>query len=193
MNLNKALPGIESVIAYSPDLAHMLKSAKTSLLLCQLLYWCDKGRESNGTIYKTMAELARETGLSEYEIVGARKTLRAMGIISEKKKKIPPRVHFSINGERLQDLWRLHLLSSEKVAIRRKKKSNNLDGNSLEFITESTQISPSKSTQRIPAEKPLASFDDINARHYEAELKLGRSQNSSFSHISQALIKYRPV
>lgn len=72
-----------------------------ALMLSQLVYWTARTKDSEGWIYKDHHEWTRETGLTRKEQHTARKTLKELGFISEKKHGVPPRVFFRIERENL--------------------------------------------------------------------------------------------
>jgi hypothetical protein len=82
------------------------KSYEISLFLSQLLYWSDKGKRSDGYIYKTMQEWQDELMMSEYSLNKSRKYLKEHGILKEKilKANGNPTVHYKVDAEALL-LW----------------------------------------------------------------------------------------
>lgn len=85
-------------------------NAAAAQFLSQAVYWTE--RTADGWFYKTNAEWNEETGLTVEEIKGARRKLKALGLISEQRKGIPPKLHYRVDTERL-----LALLSGENPAI----------------------------------------------------------------------------
>lgn len=71
-----------------------------ALFLSQSLYWSRRTNES-GWFYKTQDEWEEETGLSRREQDSARKRLKFLGIIEEKKQGVPCRVFYKVNDEKL--------------------------------------------------------------------------------------------
>ena len=72
-----------------------------ALMLSQLVYWTARTKDAEGWIYKDHHEWTQETGLTRKEQHTARKTLKELGFISEKKHGVPPRVFFRIERENL--------------------------------------------------------------------------------------------
>ena len=72
-----------------------------ALMLSQLVYWTSRTKDVNGWIYKDHHEWTQETGLTRKEQHTARKALKELGFISEKKHGVPPRVFFRIERENL--------------------------------------------------------------------------------------------
>lgn len=88
-------------VAYHPDIARIVGGVKAAVFLCQLLYWTGKGKRPDGFIWKTQAEMEKETGLSRYEQEGARKKLGALEVLEEKRMGIPAKLHYRVNTSRL--------------------------------------------------------------------------------------------
>lgn len=85
-------------------------NATAAQFLSQAVYWTE--RTADGWFYKTNAEWLDELGLTVEEVNGARRKLKALGLLSEKRKGIPPKLHYRIDTDLL-----LSLLSGEKPAI----------------------------------------------------------------------------
>jgi hypothetical protein len=62
-------------VGYSPDLARAVGGATTGLFLSQLLFLSDKGHNPEGWVYKSEAEMGKETGLTKREQQTARRKL----------------------------------------------------------------------------------------------------------------------
>jgi hypothetical protein len=91
-------------VGYSPDLARAVGGATTGLFLCQLLFQSDKGHDPNGWVYKSEAEMARETGLTKREQQTARRKLLALGVIQIVRRGFKFTYHFRIVWERLEQV-----------------------------------------------------------------------------------------
>ena len=72
-----------------------------ALMLSQLVYWTSRTKNTEGWIYKDHHEWTQETGLTRKEQHTARKALKELGFISEKKNGVPPRVFFRVERENL--------------------------------------------------------------------------------------------
>ena len=72
-----------------------------ALMLSQLVYWTSRTRNKDGWIYKTHDEWTQETGLTRREQDTARKTLKLLGFLTEKKVGVPCKVHFRVERENL--------------------------------------------------------------------------------------------
>jgi hypothetical protein len=88
-------------VGYSPDLARAVGGATIGLFLSQLLFLSDKGANPEGWVYKSEAEMGRETGLTKREQQTARRKLLALGIIQIVRRGFKFTYHFRIVWERL--------------------------------------------------------------------------------------------
>jgi hypothetical protein len=89
------------VVGYSPDLARMVGGATVGLFLSQLLFLSDKGSNPEGWVYKSEAEMGKETGLTKREQQTARRKLLALGVIQIVRRGFKFTYHFRIVWERL--------------------------------------------------------------------------------------------
>jgi hypothetical protein len=89
------------VVGYSPDLARAVGGATIGLFLSQLLFLSDKGHNPEGWVYKSEAEMGRETGLTKREQQTARRKLLALGVIAIERRGFKFTYHFKVIWERL--------------------------------------------------------------------------------------------
>jgi hypothetical protein len=88
-------------VGYSPDLARIVGGATIGLFLSQLLFLSDKGTNPEGWVYKSEAEMGRETGLTKREQQTARRKLLALGVIAIMRGGWKNTYHFKILWEKL--------------------------------------------------------------------------------------------
>lgn len=119
--MNKAIPVIklieamnEQPIAFNKHYVFLGCGINGALMLSQLVYWTSRTKDSDGWIYKTQSEWTMETGLTRKEQETARKTLKNLGFISEKKMGVPRRVFFRVERE---NLYQALVEYSETLAI----------------------------------------------------------------------------
>ena len=88
-------------IKFSPCQAERFGGIKISIFITQLHFWSDKGRDSDGWVYKTSEEIQTETYLTRKEQYNIRKKLKDMGVLQETNKKPDgfnaPTMHFKID------------------------------------------------------------------------------------------------
>jgi hypothetical protein len=89
------------VVGYSPDLARIVGGATTGLFLSQLLFLSDKGANPDGWVYKSEAEMGKETGLSKREQQTARRKLLSLGVIAIMRGGWKNTYHFKVIWEKL--------------------------------------------------------------------------------------------
>jgi hypothetical protein len=89
------------VVGYSPDLARAVGGATTGLYLSQLLFLSDKGANPEGWVYKSEAEMGKETGLTKREQQTARRKLLSLGVIAIMRGGFRNTYHFKVIWEKL--------------------------------------------------------------------------------------------
>jgi len=89
------------VVGYSPDLARIVGGATIGLYLSQLLFLSDKGNNPDGWVYKSEAEMGKETGLSKREQQTARRKLLSLGVIAIMRGGWKNTYHFKVIWEKL--------------------------------------------------------------------------------------------
>src|ERR687894_2301553 len=89
------------IVGYSPDLARAVGGATTGLFLSQLLFLSDKGANPEGWVYKSEAEMGRETGLTKREQQTARRKLLSLGVIAIERRGFKFTYHFKVIWEKL--------------------------------------------------------------------------------------------
>jgi hypothetical protein len=105
MRLTDFLTSIGRPIAYYPSLNRITGGVLPTILLCQLVYWHDKGDDPEGWIFKTQEQLWLETGLSRWEQESARKALRTRGLLHEKFAGLPRKLYFRPDIAAINDAW----------------------------------------------------------------------------------------
>jgi hypothetical protein len=89
------------VVGYSPDLARTVGGATIGLFLSQLLFLSDKGNNPEGWVYKSEAEMGKETGLTKREQQTARRKLLSLGVIAIMRGGWKNTYHFKVIWEKL--------------------------------------------------------------------------------------------
>jgi hypothetical protein len=89
------------VVGYSPDLARIVGGATIGLFLNQLLFLSDKGANPDGWVYKSEADMGKETGLTKREQQTARRKLLALGVIVIMRGGWKNTYHFKVIWEKL--------------------------------------------------------------------------------------------
>jgi hypothetical protein len=89
------------IVGYSPDLARIVGGATTGLFLSQLLFLSDKGANPEGWVYKSEADMGKETGLTKREQQTARRKLLSLGVIAIMRGGFRNTYHFMVIWEKL--------------------------------------------------------------------------------------------
>ena len=135
-------------IAYHASLARAFRSVSAAILFAQLLYWQERGgSDPEGWIWKTRDDLEQETALTRYEQEGARKVLVRAGVLEEKLRGVPARMHFRIGAAqlaRMADLLAVQLGENQPTGWREihqpaGEKATNRLGEKPPTTTKSTQ------------------------------------------------------
>ena len=106
--MNTSIPMIKLIeamndqpIAFNKHYVFIGCGINGALMLSQLVYWTSRTRNKDGWIYKTHEEWTLETGLTRREQDTARKTLKTLGFLVEKKVGVPCKLHFRVERENL--------------------------------------------------------------------------------------------
>jgi hypothetical protein len=132
-------------VGYSPDLARAVGGATVGLFLSQLLFLSDKGDDPNGWIYKSEAEMHRETGLTKREQQTARRKLLALGVIQIVRRGWKNTYHFRIVWERLYQVIE-QFLRQQTVPTEKIEPAQNVSN-------EPVQNVPTQPPQNVPTER----------------------------------------
>jgi hypothetical protein len=131
-------------VGYSPDLARAVGGATIGLFLSQLLFLSDKGNNPDGWVYKSEAEMGRETGLTKREQQTARRKLLSLGVIAIERRGFKFTYHFKVMWERLYQVIDKSL-SGQTAASQWKQNAATEKG-------ERTQTVPTEQEQTVTTE-----------------------------------------
>jgi hypothetical protein len=92
------------MVAYSPDLARAVGGVTIASFLSQLLFLSDKGHDPDGWVYKSEAEMGKETGLTKREQQTARRKLLALGVITIMRGGFRNTYHFKVLWAKLSQV-----------------------------------------------------------------------------------------
>jgi hypothetical protein len=141
-------------VGYSPDLARAVGGATIGLFLSQLLFLSDKGVHPDGWVYKSEAEMGRETGLTKREQQTARRKLLALGVIAIMRGGFRNTYHFKVLWERLYQV----IAGSQRtqtVSTRKDEQVQNVPAEPVQNVaTQPAQWQQNVSTrwkQNVPA------------------------------------------
>lgn len=73
-----------------------------ALMLSQCMYWRARTSNPDGWFYKSQQDWEEETGMNRREQERARKALKSIGVLEEKRRGVPARMYFRVNEEALE-------------------------------------------------------------------------------------------
>ncbi|BAY42028.1 hypothetical protein NIES2111_64240 (plasmid) [Nostoc sp. NIES-2111] len=149
MKLSDFLVDLGNAVAYYPRLVDVTGGVLPNLFLCQMYYWLGKQKNPEGWIYKSQAEIERETGLTRKEQETARKSLKARGLLKEKFVGCPRRVEFWLDKDALNQRWLAFM--------------NNLELPIEEITKAWTRKSKKDDSASLPTKRILPEKDNIDS------------------------------
>ncbi|MBF8076660.1 replication protein RepO, partial [Klebsiella pneumoniae] len=141
------LPLLDRPIAFQRSFIRLDIGVTAALFLSQMIYWTNRS-DDDGWVYKTQEEWEEETGLSRYEQEGARKKLRSIGVLQEKKKGVPARLFYKVDNDVLFQALVAANKDAEKPHTGMRKTTKQVRGKPANFLTENT-------TENIDPPNPL--------------------------------------
>jgi hypothetical protein len=133
------------IVGYSPDLARIVGGATTGLFLSQLLFLSDKGANIDGWVYKSEAEMGKETSLTKREQQTARRKLLSLGVIVIMRGGWKNTYHFKVIWQRLYQVIEKAL--SGQAATEWKQNVATEKGERLQTV-------PTEPVQNVPTQPP---------------------------------------
>lgn len=106
-----------NVIAYCPAFLKIKRDAKFVLFLSQVWYWSSRTKDQDGWFYKTQEDWERELGLTRTEQKRIRESLKNLGILEERLKGLPRKIHFRLNKVKLHDLLNDEVCQTAKTIL----------------------------------------------------------------------------
>ncbi|GKJ08487.1 hypothetical protein NUBL13794_00380 [Klebsiella pneumoniae] len=131
------LPLLDRPIAFQRSFIRLDIGVTAALFLSQMIYWTNRS-DDDGWVYKTQEEWEEETGLSRYEQEGARKKLRSIGVLQEKKKGVPARLFYKVDNDVLFQALVAANKDAEKPHTGMRKTTKQVRGIPENFLTENT-------------------------------------------------------
>lgn len=104
MNLADILPDLGRPLVVYPSLARLF-GLKSAAFLCNLFWWTGKQRDPEGWIYKTIAEIEAETGLTRTEQATAVSDLKRHGVLEDVYHRLEHRKLYRVKPDALAKLW----------------------------------------------------------------------------------------
>jgi hypothetical protein len=136
------------VVGYSPDLARIVGGATIGLFLSQLLFLSDKGNNPDGWVYKSEAEMGRETGLTKREQQTARRKLLALGVIAIMRGGWKNTYHFKVIWEKLYQV-----IAGSQQTQNAPAPSSQRSQNAIADRQQNVSAKPPQQQQNVPKEQ----------------------------------------
>ncbi|MGS4818104.1 replication protein RepO [Raoultella terrigena] len=131
------LPLLDRPIAFQRSFIRLDIGITAALFLSQMTYWTNRS-DDDGWVYKTQEEWEEETGLSRYEQEGARKKLRSLGVLLEKRKGVPARLFYKVDNNALYQALVAANKDAEKPHTGVRKTTRQVSGKPANIHTEIT-------------------------------------------------------
>lgn len=90
----------ERPIGYSPGLAKALGSPIAALFLHELFHW--RKYSEDGWVFRTQEEIYETTAIKRKAQEGARTMLRGYGVVEERRRGVPARLHYYVHVDVLK-------------------------------------------------------------------------------------------
>lgn len=154
----------QGVVAYQRGLARAVGDHSAGLLLSQFWYWAEHlPQEREGWFFMTQEQIYEETVMTRREQETARRKLRDLGILEEKKRGVPAKLWYRINTQAVVVLLENHIQSQyggnrhtreAETAMQERRKPPGLSGGFRHTI--------SKNTTKITSENTAAEATDAS-------------------------------
>jgi hypothetical protein len=120
------------VIGVPVELIHFIGDTSKAVVLAQLIFMSDKGKRTDGYVYKTYAEMFELTGIKEGALRSYFKRFRELGFFywTVKRANGLPTIHFKFLFSNFEDLF------NQFLRERNLKKQGNETSNSVETLPQ---------------------------------------------------------
>ena len=156
---------LDRPIAFQRTFVTITGSITSALFLSQAVYWarrCSEREDGERWFYKTQSDWEDETGMTRYEQEGARKVLRGLGLLKEKRVGIPAKLFFSVDLKKLNAAIMSAFPSQPSMRKTSKLVSGKPANSSAENQQSITENTTETTTENLAT--PLRSDDLENAR-----------------------------
>lgn len=170
---------LDRPIAFHRGFKDITGSTVAALLLSQLWYWAIRTSNAEGWFYKTQEEWEHETGLTRTEQETARKVLKRLGILEEKRVGIPAQLYYRINKQRVAELLGFQsaeTLQSGKSSLQESTKQDCGIPTNINRYSETTAentYGEQTETASLGADAPARASIDERIAAYPADVREG--------------------
>ncbi len=120
MEISKSLKAIGRPIFYWPTFCKAFGDSKTGIFVSNFLYWEGKQIDPDGWIYKSQKDIFTETGLERSGQEYARRKLKELECLREKKAGVPAKLYYLFDWEEIDKVVFKYL---EDTPIKKIKKT----------------------------------------------------------------------
>ena len=141
-----------------------------SLMLSQALYWDqnETAQKRGGWFYKTQDDWTKETGLSRREQETARKRLKELGFIEEKRQGVPAKIWFRVCVNQIDLAVQTSMAESANLDC---TNAPNWNGGKRQSITENTAETTTETTSLNIVQEEVSMNDQL-FDHFWLHMKL---------------------
>jgi hypothetical protein len=151
---------LDRPIAFQRAFVRIAGSINAALMLSQAVYWMKRTSDAGGWFWKNQLDWEDETGLTRREQDGARKLLRAKGLILEEKRGVPPKIYYRVDAERIGAELEAHRHQTAKLKaplVRTKPPTASTKAPNCEH--QSANLLITETTSKITAQRGTAAPD----------------------------------
>jgi hypothetical protein len=170
--MNNTLNLLDRPIAFHRIFAQITGSVSAGLFLSQCWYWSSRTKNPEGWFYKSQAEWQEETCLKRQEQEAARRALKSLGILQEKKEGIPAKLYYKLDKTRLGEIITGYATGNFTPQTRLPK-NNNLD---------KSRVSAAKAHSN-PRHSQVAEYSANLADEFSADLTDEFSADNLYSNL----------
>ena len=152
---------LDRPIAFQRTFVTITGSITSALFLSQAVYWarrCSESEDGERWFYKTQSDWEDETGMTRYEQEGARKVLRGLGLLKEKRVGIPAKLFFSVDLKKLNAAIMSAFPSQPSMRKTSKlvsgKPANSSAENQQSITENTTEITTETESKSVRADAP---------------------------------------
>ena len=149
---------LDRPIAYHRIYATITGSVTAAVMLSQAMYWTPRTNDLDRWFYKTSVEWEKETGLSRREQETARRILKDLAILEEKKQGLPCKLFFKI------DLEKLYSCIIESAKPDTTKPTNKHGENRQTGYAQTAELDDTKQPNNLYTETTTETTTDITSR-----------------------------
>ena len=95
---------LDRPVAFQRAFKTITKNTVAALFLSQAWYWSKRHNNDDGWFYNTQEDWEEETGLTRFEQETARKILKRLSILEEKRVGVPAKLYYRLDKDRIAQM-----------------------------------------------------------------------------------------